>query len=214
MTSASCVGRPLQLLGRFQVRRDGEEVPPAAFGGRKVRTLLRVLAVRRPDLVPHDASPRRCGRTACPPTRRPTSTCSSPAPAGPWAARGRGRHRARRVRAGTAAPSTSTEFLALAQRRGTRWREDRPADAGGCAAALALWGEPLRGGHVRRVGPRAPGASARAPASTCWSTAARAALALGDPRDRGRRTRPTRSPADPLRESWPWSRCAGAGGGG
>ena len=45
----------LQLLGRFQVRRDGEEVPPAAFSGRKVRTLLRVLAVRRPDLVPHDA---------------------------------------------------------------------------------------------------------------------------------------------------------------
>src|SRR3954451_11862065 len=44
----------LQLLGRFQVRRNGEEVPPAAFGGRKVRTLLRVLAVRRPDLVPHD----------------------------------------------------------------------------------------------------------------------------------------------------------------
>ncbi len=45
----------LQLLGRFQVRCDGEEIPPAAFGGRKVRTLLRVLAVRRPDLVPHDA---------------------------------------------------------------------------------------------------------------------------------------------------------------
>src|SRR3954469_22338692 len=44
----------LQLLGRFQVRRDGEEVPPVAFGGRKVRTLLRVLAVRRPDLVRHD----------------------------------------------------------------------------------------------------------------------------------------------------------------
>lgn len=43
-----------QLLGRFQVRRDGEEVPPAAFGGRKVRTLLRVLAVRGGDLVPHD----------------------------------------------------------------------------------------------------------------------------------------------------------------
>ncbi|OLT11513.1 hypothetical protein BJF78_04995 [Pseudonocardia sp. CNS-139] len=48
-------GTHVQLLGRFQVRRDGEEVPPAAFGGRKVRTLLRVLAVRRPDLVPHDA---------------------------------------------------------------------------------------------------------------------------------------------------------------
>jgi hypothetical protein len=30
-------------------------VPPAAFGGRKVRALLRVLALRRPDLLPHDA---------------------------------------------------------------------------------------------------------------------------------------------------------------
>ncbi len=47
-------GVRLLLLGRFRVRRDGEEIPPAAFGGRKVRTLLRVLAVRRPDLVPHD----------------------------------------------------------------------------------------------------------------------------------------------------------------
>jgi len=47
-------GLALQLLGRFQVRRDGEEVPPVAFGGRKVRTLLRVLAVRRPDLVPYE----------------------------------------------------------------------------------------------------------------------------------------------------------------
>jgi DNA-binding SARP family transcriptional activator len=45
----------LQLLGRFQARRGGEEVPPATFGGRKVRTLVRVLAVRRPDLVPHEA---------------------------------------------------------------------------------------------------------------------------------------------------------------
>src|SRR3954447_15488887 len=44
----------LQLLGRFQVRRGGVEVAPAAFGGRKVRTLLRVLAVRHPDLVTHE----------------------------------------------------------------------------------------------------------------------------------------------------------------
>ena len=44
----------LQLLGRFQARRGGEEVPPAAFGGRKVRALLRVLAIRSPDLVTHD----------------------------------------------------------------------------------------------------------------------------------------------------------------
>ena len=33
---------------------DGREIPAAAFGGRKVRALLRVLAVRRPDLLPHD----------------------------------------------------------------------------------------------------------------------------------------------------------------
>ena len=44
----------LRLLGRFQVHRDGEEVAPASFGGRKVRLLLRLLAVRAPDLVPHD----------------------------------------------------------------------------------------------------------------------------------------------------------------
>ena len=44
----------LRLLGRFRVYRGGEEVPPAAFGGRKVRTMLRVLAVRQPDLVSYD----------------------------------------------------------------------------------------------------------------------------------------------------------------
>src|SRR4029450_12563306 len=45
----------LALLGRFRVYRGGEEIPAAAFGGRKVRALLRVLAVRRPDLVSYDA---------------------------------------------------------------------------------------------------------------------------------------------------------------
>src|SRR3954470_23818077 len=44
----------VHLLGRFQVHRDGREVPATAFGGRKVRALLRVLAVRRPGVVPHD----------------------------------------------------------------------------------------------------------------------------------------------------------------
>src|SRR3954452_9757816 len=44
----------VHLLGRFQVHRDGREVRATAFGGRKVRALLRVLAVRRPGLVPHD----------------------------------------------------------------------------------------------------------------------------------------------------------------
>ncbi|GAB3848100.1 ATP-binding protein [Dactylosporangium cerinum] len=44
----------LHLLGRFRVLRDGQEVPPAAFAGRKVRVLLRILATRRPDLVAND----------------------------------------------------------------------------------------------------------------------------------------------------------------
>ncbi|MDT4994877.1 MAG: hypothetical protein QOH97_4769, partial [Actinoplanes sp.] len=59
----------LHLLGRFRVYRDAQEIPPAAFGGRKARTRLspdalvgvftvrvvRILAVRRPDLVTNDA---------------------------------------------------------------------------------------------------------------------------------------------------------------
>jgi len=44
----------LRLLGRFAVLRDGAEVPAAAFGGRKVRALLRILATRRRQLVPHE----------------------------------------------------------------------------------------------------------------------------------------------------------------
>ena len=45
----------LRLLGRFVVLRAGREVPPSAFGGRKVRTLLRILATQRGSLVSHDA---------------------------------------------------------------------------------------------------------------------------------------------------------------
>jgi DNA-binding SARP family transcriptional activator/tetratricopeptide (TPR) repeat protein len=44
----------LRLLGRFVVVRDGAEVPAAAFGGRKVRALLRMLAAQRGRLVPVD----------------------------------------------------------------------------------------------------------------------------------------------------------------
>ena len=44
----------ITLLGRFSVRRSGEEVPPAAFGGRLVRTLVRVLLTRRGEQVPKD----------------------------------------------------------------------------------------------------------------------------------------------------------------
>jgi DNA-binding winged helix-turn-helix (wHTH) protein len=42
------------LLGRFAVRAGGEEIPPAAFGGRLVRALVRILLTRRGTLVPKD----------------------------------------------------------------------------------------------------------------------------------------------------------------
>jgi DNA-binding SARP family transcriptional activator/tetratricopeptide (TPR) repeat protein len=50
------VGRPeIHLLGRFAVLIDGDEVPATAFGGRKVRRLIRVLAIRRGLHTTHDA---------------------------------------------------------------------------------------------------------------------------------------------------------------
>ena len=42
------------LLGRFSVRVGDEEVPPAAFGGRLVRTLVRILVIRRGEMAPKD----------------------------------------------------------------------------------------------------------------------------------------------------------------
>ena len=44
-----------RLLGRFAVYRNGSEIPAGSFGGRKTRTLLRVLATRRGDFVSNDA---------------------------------------------------------------------------------------------------------------------------------------------------------------
>jgi DNA-binding SARP family transcriptional activator/DNA-binding transcriptional ArsR family regulator len=44
----------IRLLGRFSVRRAGEEIPPASFNGRLVRTLVRVLVTRRGAFVPRD----------------------------------------------------------------------------------------------------------------------------------------------------------------
>ena len=41
-------------MGRFVVARDGVEIAPAEFGGRKVRTLLRLLATRRGRFIPTD----------------------------------------------------------------------------------------------------------------------------------------------------------------
>jgi DNA-binding SARP family transcriptional activator/tetratricopeptide (TPR) repeat protein len=134
-------GVALQLLGRFQVRRDGEEVPPAAFGGRKVRTLLRVLAVRRPDLVPHDVLAE-----ALWPDRQP---------ADPVANLNVLVTRARRAVPGLVVTGPGgyalgpcavdvDEFLALAEREQRALREGRPDDALRAGeAALELWGEPL-----------------------------------------------------------------------
>jgi DNA-binding SARP family transcriptional activator len=136
-------GLHLQLLGRFQVRRDGEEVPPAAFDGRKVRTLLRVLAVRRPDLVPHDVLAE-----ALWPDRQP---------ADPVANLSVLVTRARRALAVPDAVVTGpggyalgpcavdvAEFLALTEQGRRALRTGHPEQARqACAAALALWGEPL-----------------------------------------------------------------------
>ncbi|MDQ4118340.1 MAG: AfsR family transcriptional regulator, partial [Actinomycetota bacterium] len=130
----------LQLLGRFQVRRDGTEVPPAAFGGRKVRTLLRVLAVRRPDLVPHEVLAE-----ALWPDRLP---------ADPAANLGVLVNRARRalgdpvVRTGTGGYALGegtvdvTEFMAAAAAARAAG-DDHVAALRAWTAALTLWGEPL-----------------------------------------------------------------------
>ncbi len=130
----------LQLLGRFQARRGGEEVPPAAFGGRKVRTLLRVLAIRRPDLVPHDAL-----ADVLWPDRLPADPATN---------LGVLVNRARRALGDPAVIVTGSggyalgpcavdvdEFLAALDR--ARAATDPAAAARACATALELWGEPL-----------------------------------------------------------------------
>ena len=45
----------VRLLGRFSVRRGGEEIHPGALGGHLGRALLRILVTRRGAFVPHDA---------------------------------------------------------------------------------------------------------------------------------------------------------------
>ena len=52
MTAAGLV--ELRLLGRFAALRDGVEIPPAAFAGRKVRTVVKVLASRQGRFVSND----------------------------------------------------------------------------------------------------------------------------------------------------------------
>lgn len=169
----------LQLLGRFQVRRDGEEVPPAAFEGRKVRTLLRVLAVRRPDLVPHDALAE-----ALWPDRLP---------ADPVANLGVLVNRARRALGDPASIVTGTggyalgacsvdvtDFLAAVERARLAG-DDHPATLRACRSALALWGEPLAEDTYADWASAPRERLHRAHVEVC-ERAALAALALGDAR--------------------------------
>ncbi|HSO52814.1 MAG TPA: BTAD domain-containing putative transcriptional regulator, partial [Actinomycetes bacterium] len=54
MNTRAAPGLEVRLLGRFVVRRAGQEVAPAAFGGRLVQTLIRVLVSRRGSFVSKD----------------------------------------------------------------------------------------------------------------------------------------------------------------
>ena len=198
-------GGPLQLLGRFQVRRGGEEVPPAAFGGRKVRTLLRVLAVRRPDLVPHEALAE-----ALWPDRLP---------ADPAANLGVLVNRARRALGdpalivtgtggyalGAVQPSTSTEFLAAIDAPGRP--TTTPVRCAARGAALQLWGEPLAEDTYadwareprERLHHDSGWSSASAPRARHWRSATRHGRRAGRP-TRSRRIRCG------SRRCWSWPR--------
>jgi DNA-binding SARP family transcriptional activator len=48
------MGIDIRVLGRFSVSRDGEEIPPGAFGGRRARTLVRILLSRRGQFISRD----------------------------------------------------------------------------------------------------------------------------------------------------------------
>jgi DNA-binding SARP family transcriptional activator/tetratricopeptide (TPR) repeat protein len=188
----------LQLLGRFQVRRDGEEVPPAAFGGRKVRTLLRVLAVRRPDLVPHEVLAEVLW-----PDRLP---------ADPVANLGVLVNRARRalgdstlIVTGTGGYALSractvdvTDFLAAIE-RARMAGDDHAAALRACRSVLALWGEPLAEDTYADWA-REPRERLHQIRVEACERAARAALALGDARGAASWAADAVA-AEPLRES-------------
>jgi DNA-binding SARP family transcriptional activator len=169
-------GTHLQLLGRFQVRRDGEEIAPAAFGGRKVRALLRVLAVRRPDLVPHEVL-----AGALWPDRMP---------ADPVANLGVLVNRARRALGDPALIVTGTggyalgectvdvaDFLAALER--SRAATDPGVALRAAMAALATWGEPLAEDTYAQWA-QAPRDRLLRAHVDALEVAARAALELGD----------------------------------
>lgn len=187
----------LQLLGRFQVRRGGEEIAPAVFGGRKVRALVRVLAVRRPDLVPHEVLAE-----ALWPDRLP---------ADPAANLGVLVNRARRALGDTGLVVTgsggyalgdctvdATQFLAALDRARAAG-DDHAATLRACAAAMALWGEPLAEDTYAPWAREPRERLHRARTEGC-ERASGAALALGDPHAAAGWAADAVA-ADPLRES-------------
>ncbi len=163
----------LQLLGRFQARRGDAEVPPAAFGGRKVRALLRILAVRRPDLVSHDALAE-----ALWPDRLPADPATNLGVLVNRARRALGDPRVIVTGSGGYALGDCAvdvdEFLAALARA----RADDPAAA---AEALALWGEPLPEDADAEWARPIRDRLRRARTELCLR-AARMAMVLGDPR--------------------------------
>ncbi|PVZ11764.1 ATP-binding protein [Actinomycetospora cinnamomea] len=185
----------LQLLGRFQVRREGEEVPPTAFRGRKVRTLLRVLAVHRPALVPHDVLVE-----ALWPDRPP---------ADPVANLNVLVNRARRAVGDPAAVRTGTSGYALgdvscdldgfaAALHAARTGRDPAAVLRSATAALASWGEPLAEDTYADWAQEPRERLRRERVEAC-ELAAEAALTMGEPRAAAA-TAAEAVAAEPLRE--------------
>ncbi|NIB33285.1 hypothetical protein HBB16_18520 [Pseudonocardia sp. MCCB 268] len=141
---------------RFRVLRAGVEVPLPAFG-RPRYGLLRLLAVRRPDLVPHDVlADRPLARPGTGLTRQETSmrwyrARTAVGDPGSWSP----------GRAGTLGPHGG--------RRGFRTglpcaaAADPAAALGAATVALELWGEPLCPRTPTPTGPRAARAVAAGP---------------------------------------------------
>jgi DNA-binding SARP family transcriptional activator len=187
----------VQLFGRFQVRCAGDEVPPAAFGGRKVRTLLRILAIRRPDLVPHGVLAE-----ALWPGRMPADPAGNLAVLANRARKALGDPGLIVTGAGGYALGECTvdvaQFRAAVEAAGAAG-QDHAAVLRACVAALALWGEPLvedRDAEWAR--------EERERLNRAWlevvERGARAALALGDAR-RAVALASELVSAEPLRES-------------
>jgi DNA-binding SARP family transcriptional activator len=205
----------LQLLGRFRVLRDGVEIPPAAFGGRKVRALLRVLAVCRPGLVRHDVLAEAlwpAGLPADPPgnlnvlVNRARRALGTPS----LIVTGPGGYA---LGAGSVDISLDIEEFLDAVAAARRAESVDPAAAWRAAdAALALWGEPLAEDADDEWARQARERLLRARVEAL-AVAAGAALALSDPAAAAGYAADAVA-ADPLREpvALLWARALAAAG--